>query len=209
MNKSTKRRLITSIICFTACASLVGVGFSLWTAGAGSSSTSGEGDLVTDDFSKIKINNSISVDPFCQDGFLTEYQDGYKLIYTGKIYALIEFDLSEFVRSTNTTFDVTATLTSQNIYNGTIEFNFSNAKTLSYGHGSSSNNLKFTDGALPSSTTLTQTFSSVTISSSTTKYYFAINIEIDKSDDAANFNKNVYEKLKDRTFKLNTTYTIK
>ena len=47
MNKSTKRRLITSIICFTACASLVGVGFSLWTAGNGSASASGEGDLVT------------------------------------------------------------------------------------------------------------------------------------------------------------------
>ena len=98
MNKSTKRRLITSIICFTACASLVGVGFSLWTAGGGTGSGSGEGDLVTDDFSKIKINNSISVDPFCQDGFLTEYNDGYKLIYTGKIYELIEFDLTEFVR---------------------------------------------------------------------------------------------------------------
>ena len=58
MNKSTKRRLITSIICFTACASLVGVGFSLWTAGSGTGSATGEGDLVTDDFSKIKINNS-------------------------------------------------------------------------------------------------------------------------------------------------------
>ena len=43
MNKSTKRRLITSIICFTACASLVGVGFSLWTAGSGTGSGEGTG----------------------------------------------------------------------------------------------------------------------------------------------------------------------
>ena len=206
MNKSTKRRLITSIICFTACASLVGVGFSLWTAGSGTGSATGEGDLVTDDFSKIKINNSISVDPFCQDGFLTEYQDGYKLIYTGKIYALIEFDLTEFVRSINTTFDVTATLKSQLGDNDTIGYNFSNASKLSYGHGGSSNPT-LSDGTLPNSTTLTQTFSSVTISSSITKYYFAINIGIES--DAANFNTNVYGKLKDMTFKLNTTYTIK
>ena len=206
MNKSTKRRLITSIICFTACASLVGVGFSLWTAGSGTGSATGEGDLVTDDFSKIKINNSISVDPFCQDGFLTEYNDGYKLIYTGKIYALIEFDLTEFVRSTNTTFDVTATLKSQLGDNDTIGYNFSNATNLKYGHGTSSNPT-LSQGTLPSSTTLTQTFSSVTISSSTTKYYFAINIGIES--DAANFNTNVYGKLKDMTFKLNTTYTIK
>ena len=206
MNKSTKRRLITSIICFTACVSLVGVGFSLWTAGSGTGSTTGEGDLVTDDFSKIKINNSISVDPFCQDGFLTEYNDGYKLIYTGKIYALIEFDLTEFVRSTNTTFDVTATLKSQLGNNDTIGYNFSNASKLSYGHGSSSNPT-LSDGTLPNSTTLTQTFSNVTISSSITKYYFAINIGIES--DAANFNTNVYTNLKDKTFKLNITYTIK
>lgn len=208
MNKSTKRRLITSIICFTACASLVGVGFSLWTAGNGSASASGEGDLVTDDFSKIKINNSISVDPFCQDGFLTEYNDGYKLIYTGKIYALIEFDLTEFVRSTDTTFDVTATLTSQLGDNDTLGYNFSNAKTLSYGHGSSSNpTLSSPPDTPPNSTTITQTFSSVPISSSITKYYFAINIGIES--DATNFNTNVYANLKDKTFKLNTTYTIK
>ena len=206
MNKSTKRRLITSIICFTACASLVGVGFSLWTAGGSTGSASGEGDLVTDDFSKIKINNSISVDPFCQDGFLTDYNDGYKLIYTGKIYALIEFDLSEFVRSTNTTFDVTAILASRWGDNDTIGFNFSNASKLSYGHGSSFNPT-LSDGTLPNSKTLTQTFSSVTISSSTTKYYFAINIGIES--DAANFNANVYSKLKGMTFKLKTTYTIK
>ena len=75
MNKSTKRRLITSIICFTACASLVGVGFSLWTAGNGSASASGEGDLVTDDFfAKINIE-SISVDPFCPSGFLKDYNE--------------------------------------------------------------------------------------------------------------------------------------
>ena len=209
MNKSTKRRLITSIICFTACASLVGVGFSLWTAGSGTGSATGEGDLVTDDFSKIKINNSISVDPFCQDGFLTEYNDGYKLIYTGKIYELIEFDLTEFVRSTDTYFDVTATLTSQHAVNGDIPgFDFSNAKTLSYGHGSSSNNLKFTDGTLPSGTTLTQTFTSDKISSSETNYYFAINIGIAVSE-AAKFKADVYDKLIDRTFKLNITYTIR
>ena len=207
MNKSTKRRLITSIICFTACASLVGVGFSLWTAGSGSASTSGEGDLVTDDFSKIKINNSISVDPFCQDGFLTEYNDGYKLIYTGKIYALIEFDLSEFVRSTDTVFAVTATLTSQLGDNDTLGYNFSNASNLKYGHGTSSTPTLSSTGTLPNSTTLTQTFSSVTISSSTTKYYFAINIGIES--DATNFNEKVYTILKDKTFKLNTTYTIK
>lgn len=206
MNKSTKRRLITSIICFTACASLVGVGFSLWTAGNGSASASGEGDLITDDFSKIKINNSISVDPFCQDGFLTEYNDGYKLIYTGKIYALIEFDLSEFVRSTDTVFDVTATLTSQWGDNDTLGYNFSNASKLSYGHGSSSNPT-LSNGTLPNSTTLTQTFSNVTISSSTDKYYFAINIGFES--DATNFNTNVYSKLKGMTFKLNATYTIK
>ena len=182
MNKSTKRRLITSIICFTACASLVGVGFSLWTAGNGSASASGEGDLVTDDFSKIKIINSISVDPFCQDGFLTEYQDGYKLIYTGKIYALIEFDLTEFVRSTNTTFDITATLTSQLGDNDTLGYNFSNASKLTYGQGASSTPTLSSTGTLPSNITLTQTFSA-TISSSTNKYYFAINIGIDESEE--------------------------
>lgn len=206
MNKSTKRRLITSIICFTACASLVGVGFSLWTAGSGTGSATGEGDLVTDDFSKIKINNSISVDPFCQDGFLAEYQDGYKLIYTGKIYALIEFDLTEFVRSTNTTFDVTATLTSQFGDNDTLGYNFSSASNLTYGQGDSSTPTLSSTGTLPSSITLTQTFIA-TISSSTDKYYFAINIGIES--DAVNFNTNVYGKLKGMTFKLNTTYTIK
>lgn len=211
MNKSTKRRLITSIICFTACASLVGVGFSLWTAGNGSASASGEGDLVTDDFSKIKINSSISVDPFCQDGFLTgEYQHGYELTYTGKIYALIEFDLTEFVRSTDTKFDVTATLSNQYVNSeSTIQgYNFSNAKTLSYGHGSSSNpTLSSPPDTPPNSTTLTQTFSSVTILSSITKYYFAINIGIES--EAATFKTDVYDKLIDRIFKLNTTYTIK
>ena len=209
MNKSTKRRLITSIICFTACASLVGVGFSLWTAGSGTGSATGEGDLVTDDFSKIRINNSISVDPFCQDGFLTGYNDGYKLIYTGKIYALIEFDLTEFVRSTDTKFDVTVTLSSQYVNSeSTIPgYDFSNASTLSYGHGSSSNpTLSSPPDTPPNGTTLTQTFSA-TISSSIEKYYFAINIGIES--DAANFNTNVYSNLKDRIFKLNTTYTIK
>lgn len=209
MNKSTKRRLITSIICFTACASLVGVGFSLWTAGNGSASGSGEGDLVTDDFSKIKINNSISVDPFCQDGFLTEYQDGYKLIYTGKIYALIEFDLTEFVRSTDTTFDVAATLTNQyfNSESTIPGYDFSNASKLTYGQGDSSTPTLSSTGTLPSGTTLTQTFSA-TISSSTNKYYFAINIGIAVSE-AAKFKADVYDKLIDRIFKLNTTYTIK
>lgn len=209
MNKSTKRRLITSIICFTACASLVGVGFSLWTAGGSTGSATGEGDLVTDDFSKIKINNSISVDPFCQDGFLTEYNDGYKLIYTGKIYALIEFDLTEFVRSTNTTFDVTATLTNQyfNSESTIPGYNFSNASKLTYGQGDSSTPTLSSTGTLPNSTTLTQTFSSVTISSSTNKYYFAINIGIES--ETATFKTDVYDKLIDRIFKLNTTYTIK
>ena len=207
MNKSTKRRLITSIICFTACASLVGVGFSLWTAGGGTGSASGEGDLVTDDFSKIKINNSISVDPFCQDGFLTEYNDGYKLIYTGKIYALIEFDLTEFVRSTNTTFDVTATLTSQLGDNDTLGYNFSNASYLKYGHGTSSTPTLSSTGTLPSGTTLTQTISSENIPSNTTKYYFAVNIEI--VSEASKFKTDVYDKLIDRTFKLSATYTIK
>lgn len=209
MNKSTKRRLITSIICFTACASLVGVGFSLWTAGSGSASASGEGDLVTDDFSKIKINNSISVDPFCQAGFLIDYNHGYELSYTGNIYALIEFDLSEFVRSTDMGLDVSVTLTNQYFNSeSTIQgYDFSNASKLTYGQGDSSTPTLSSTGTLPSGTTLTQTISSENIPSKTTKYYFAINIEI--VSEAANFKTDVYDKLIDRTFKLNTVYTIK
>ena len=219
MNKSTKRRLITSIICFTACASLVGVGFSLWTAGNGSASASGEGDLVTDDFfAKINIEN-ISVDPFCPSGFLKgyneEFQGGYEIAYEGHVKGIFSLDFTSSRLENNSTISVTAELGNYWKENNYISFNYNNnVSSWTYGYGKDLNFSYNKTGYSISQddpelivNSVTAQFEDILIDSTIQKLYFGIDLLI--SSDAANFTEKIYGKLSPALFYLNVSYEVK
>lgn len=221
MNKSTKRRLITSIICFTACASLVGVGFSLWTAGNGSASASGEGDLITDDFfAKINIEN-ISVDPFCPSGFLKgyneEFQGGYEIVYEGHVKGVFSLDFTSSRLENNSTISVTAELGNYWKENNYISFHYNkNVYSWTYGYGSDLNfsynkngySISQDDSSpeLVVNSVIAQ-FNDIPIDSTIQKLYFGIDLLI--KSDAANFTTNIYDNLSPTLFYLNVSYEVK